>query len=262
MSILRFRVTFEDYDDIHRDIDLKSDQHFGDLFNVLLSSVGFDSKHSGVFHLADHHWRKGKMIGELNGEKDNKLSKTELIDHIDDPHQKFLFTYDENAKWNFNIELIRIIPSPQSGIHYPNISASVGEAPVQYKETLIIPSRDNQETETRGRKSKSRAYDEDGIPILPVMGLDKEESTPDKEINETSPEELSLDLPEDLELETDNEIARLAEEFNHTTDVSDESISDDEEESGFGFDDEEDSGQNDEEDYGGGYGSKNDYDDY
>jgi hypothetical protein len=107
MSILRFRITFDDYDDIQRDIDFKADQTFADLFIELLKSVGFDNKHKGIFWLADHNWRKGAVIGEMQGEGDSILKKTELVDHIDDPHQKFLFTYDEDVRWNFNIELIR-----------------------------------------------------------------------------------------------------------------------------------------------------------
>ena len=109
MSILRFRVTFDDYDDIHRDIDLQADHTFADFFLEIMKSIGFDNKHVGEFFLADHNWRKGNSIGTISGTDLDRLKKVDMVDHIDDPHQKFLFVYDQEVRWSFNIELIKII---------------------------------------------------------------------------------------------------------------------------------------------------------
>ncbi|MCB0819732.1 MAG: hypothetical protein KDC13_03845, partial [Bacteroidetes bacterium] len=142
MSILRFRVTFEDYDDVHRDMDFEATHTFADLFNQLLSAVGFDNKHEGEFFLADHNWRKGKSIGRLSGSDSGKMQKVDLVDHIDDPHQKFLFYYEDETGWGFQIELIRVMGSGEYRAVYPKVSASFGTPPVQYKEELIIPVRE------------------------------------------------------------------------------------------------------------------------
>ena len=266
MSILRFRITFDDYDDIQRDIDFKAEHTFADLYFELLKSVGFDQKHKGTFWLADHNWRKGGIIGEITGEASSNLRKTELVDHIDDPHQKFLFTYDEEAKWNFNIELIRIMADAEYKTVYPKISAQAGLPPVQYKETLIIPTRERSEPDGRGRKPRVKNEEEDDLSrLLASMVMDDEEDVKapvdeGEEIVEGEEGGEELEIPGDLDLETDNEIAKLAEEFNSTIDTSsnDSSGQQDEEDEygGFGEDDDEyGNGEDDEYGSGGGSGS-------
>jgi len=261
MSILRFRVIFEEYDDVHRDIDLKDDHTFADLFAILLQSIQFDNKHRGTFFLADHNWRKGEMIGEIEGNTESKLAKTELISFIDDPHQKFLLSYGPDASWNFTIELIRLIGSAENRQDYPRVASSVGIAPVQYKESLIIPVRERLEPDGRGRKKKIVP---DNESLFEPADIDDDEYTESEggPIEDSAPEEISMELPADLDLETDTEIAKLAEEFNNTTEIDEsESGQDEEDEYGYSNDDDE-YGQNDDDDpYGDRYGSRSDYDD-
>jgi hypothetical protein len=255
MSILRFRIIFEDFDDVHRDIDFTADHTFADLFNELLKSVDFDTKHDGEFFLADHNWRKGASIGTINGQDQKALQKVDLVDHIDDPHQKFLFVYDQDVRWSFTIELIRIIPSAEYKVVYPKIAAKSGIPPVQYKESLIIPTKEKPAEDGRGRrKPKLEGDDDELLAMLGSMALDDDEdglggaAIEDKLAIEG--EEMEL---EEEDLETDNEIAKLAEEFNNTTEIGDA-----EDEEGYGDDDEYGSGDDEDEDYGRGGGS--DYD--
>ena len=264
MSILRFRITFDDYDDIHRDIDFESSNTFADLFLVFLQSISFDNIKTGEFYLADHNLRKGAKIGEISGTALEPLNKVELVDHIDDPHQKFLFIYDPEARWNFNIELIKITGSPEYRATYPKVASIVGAPPVQYKETLIIPTRERTEPDGRGRKPKLVASDDDALPLFAGLG-EEDELELEGEIADSAPEEISLELPPDLEmdLETDSEIAKLAEEFNNTIDVGDESAAADDDELGFSNDDDEygsGDGEDDEYGSGGGYGGRDDHD--
>ena len=263
MSILRFRITFDDYDDIQRDIDFKAEHTFADLFVELLKSVGFDQKHKGTFWLADHNWRKGAMIGEMMGEADSPLRKTELVEHIDDPHQKFLFTYDEDAKWNFNIELIRIMADGEYRAVYPKLSAQAGLPPVQYKETLIIPTRERTEPDGRGRKPRVKNEEGDELSrLLASMSMDDDDddvklpAEEGEDVGESAEGGDELELPGDLDLETDTEIAKLAEEFNNTIDTNDDQGSsgneDDDEYGGFGDEDDEFGKGEDDDEYGGG----------
>ncbi|MFN5319820.1 MAG: IS1096 element passenger TnpR family protein [Bacteroidia bacterium] len=270
MSILRFRITFDDYDDIQRDIDFKADQTFADLYNELLKSVGFDQKHKGTFWIADHNWRKGALIGEITGEAESVLRKTELVEHIDDPHQKFLFSYDENVGWNFNIELIRVMANGEYKAVYPKISAQSGIPPVQYKETLIIPTRERSESDGRGRKPRIKDEDEDELSkLLASMAGDDEELddvSPDAELGEEPGETAEIEIPADIDLETDTEIAKLAEEFNNTIETGGDDTSNEDDDDGYGGygDDDDEYGNNDDDDEygsgrrGGGYGG--DYD--
>ncbi|HOX83897.1 MAG TPA: hypothetical protein PLS08_12770 [Chryseolinea sp.] len=255
MSILRFRVTFDDYDDIHRDIDLQVDHSFADFFFEILKSIGFDSKHEGEFFLADHNWRKGESIGKISGEDQVSLKKVDLVDHIDDPHQKFLFIYDQEVRWSFNIELIKIMGSPEYKAVYPKVASSVGVPPVQYKETLIIPTRERPLEDGRGRKPKAKVEeDDDDLLLMALAGaVDDEEET-----EELEGEEIALSAED---LETDTEIAKLAEEFNNTTEVDEN----DSQADAFGSNEDDDEfgaegGEDDEYGSYGGGGGGSDYD--
>ena len=255
MSILRFRVIFDDYDDIYRDIDLKVDHSFADFFLEILKSIGFDNKHVGEFFLADHNWRKGESIGTLSGEDLGKLKKVELLEHIDDPHQKFIFIYDQTVRWAFNIELIKIMGSPEYKTEYPKVFSSIGIPPIQYKETLIIPTREKPAEDGRGRRSRVKTEEEDDDLLL--MALAGAEGDEEEDIADIENEEVALN---EEDLETDNEIAKLAEEFNNTTEVDENAT----EEDAFGGDDDYDSeGGGDDDEYGGyesSSGGGSDYD--
>lgn len=253
MSILRFRVIFDDYDDIYRDIDLKVDHSFADFFLEILKSIGFDNKHVGEFFSADHNWRKGESLGTLSGEDLGKLKKVELLEHIDDPHQKFLFIYDQTVRWAFNIELIKIMVSPEYKTEYPKVFSSIGMPPIQYKETLIIPTREKPAEDGRGRRSRVKTEEEDDNLLLMAIagaeGVDEEDA-------DLENEEVTLN---EEDLETDNEIAKLAEEFNNTTEVDENA----KEEDAFGGDDDdyESEGGGDDDEYGG-FGSSGGGSDY
>jgi hypothetical protein len=254
MSILRFRVTFDDYDDIHRDIDLQADHTFADFFLEIMKSIGFDNKHVGEFFLADHNWRKGNPIGTISGTDLDRLKKVDMVDHIDDPHQKFLFIYDQEVRWSFNIELIKIMGSPEYKVTYPKVASAVGIPPVQYKETLIIPTREKPAEDGRGRKPKVKSEEEEDDLLL--MALAGAVADDEEELDEVEAEEISLS---EEDLETDNEIAKLAEEFNNTTEVDENDSSED----AFGGDDEDEFGAEggDDDEYGGyGGGGGSDYD--
>lgn len=238
MSILRFRITFEDYDDVHKDIDFEANHTFADLFNELLSSMNFDNKHKGEFFLADHNWRNIGTIGSMKGNSPGKLKKVELVDHIDDPHQKFLFVYDEEVSWGFQIELIRIIPSSEYKATYPKVASSFGLPPIQYKEELVIPTRDDEEDgRKRGSKKKSSNEEDALLALLGNMKMDDDEdegSAAAEDNAEANIQEADLEAED---LETDSEISKMAEEFD-IDDVSGTSDYDDDD-SEYGNDDEE-----------------------
>ena len=46
MALYRFRVTFEDYDEVMREIDIKSNQTFEDLHRAIHQSTGYNCEYS------------------------------------------------------------------------------------------------------------------------------------------------------------------------------------------------------------------------
>ncbi len=143
MSVVyRFRITFEDYDEITRDIEIKSTQHFSDFHQTIQSSIGFDQSKPASFYMSNDYWIKGQEIAlekrtDKNGNTALLMEAARLCDFIADPHQKIYYISDYDANWTFRIELIKIIPQADAMRSYPLCVKSVGEAPKQY---LVIPT--------------------------------------------------------------------------------------------------------------------------
>lgn len=142
MAIYRFRVSFEDYDDIERDIDIKSNQTFEDLHRAIHKSTGYNADLSSSFYVSNDQWIKGKEIALLpNQRKINNgvatMDKSKLSSFIDDPHQKFYYTYNFDRPFDFHVELIKIMLEEENGKTYPCVARSLGEAPKIAGSTIL-----------------------------------------------------------------------------------------------------------------------------
>ncbi len=134
MAVYRFRVSFEDYDDIIREIDIKSNQTFLDLHQAVQQSTGYAPAKSSSFYVSNDQWLKGDEIAYLPAQRkiDNGVAlmeKSRLSNFIDDPHQKFYYTYNFERPYDFHVELIRILLDDDKAKTYPILVRSVGEAP-------------------------------------------------------------------------------------------------------------------------------------
>lgn len=159
MAVYKFKVTFEDYDDVFREIEIKSNQTFEDLHTAILSAVGFDNKHTASFYISDDFWHKGQEITlsisekELQEEEDRRpkkkklpkliMKEAKLLNYMEDPHQKFIYIYDPHVQWSFFIELTKILID-DAKVNYPRCVKSTGEAPKQYKtkDTIALSNED------------------------------------------------------------------------------------------------------------------------
>jgi len=137
MALYRFRVTFEDYDDVSRDIDVKSNQTFEDLHKAIHQSTGYNPEFPSSFYISNDQWMKGEEITFMPNQKriDRKIplmEKIKLSSFIDDPHQKFYYTFNFDRPFDFHVELMKIILDDAPGVTYPAVVRSVGEAPKQF----------------------------------------------------------------------------------------------------------------------------------
>ncbi|MBC7760051.1 MAG: hypothetical protein H7069_14420 [Phormidesmis sp. FL-bin-119] len=144
MAIYRFRVSFEDYDDVERDIDIKSNHTFEDLHKAIHGSTGYKIDVSSSFYVSNDQWIKNDEIAFLpNQRKINNgvalMENSKLSSFIDDPHQKFYYIYDFDRPFDFHVELIKIMLNEEPGKSYPNIARSLGESP-KITGLGIIPS--------------------------------------------------------------------------------------------------------------------------
>ncbi len=144
MALYRFRVTFEDYDDVMREIDVRSNQTFEDLHRAIHQSTGYNSEFPSSFYISNDQWTKGEEITYMPNQKRidrgvKLMANVKLLSFIDDPHQKFYYTFNFDRPFDFHVELMKIILDETPGVNYPNVVRSVGEAPKQFGNVLTTP---------------------------------------------------------------------------------------------------------------------------
>jgi hypothetical protein len=143
MAIYRFKVSFEDYDDVTRIIEIKSTQTFLDFHNCIQEAIKFDNKHAASFFKSDDYWRKNNEVTLLEEDVDDEsklMATTKIAGYIEHPYQRFIYLYDKNVQWSFLIELIKI-EKENPKLTYPVCIKSVGNSPKQYKQNLIQPDK-------------------------------------------------------------------------------------------------------------------------
>jgi len=174
MAIYRFRVSFEDYDEIIREIDMLSKHTFLDFHYAIQSAVGYNPEYPSSFYVSNDQWKKGEEIAYLPSDTkvDKKVSLMEnarLNKFIDDPHQKFYYIYNFERPYDFHVQLIKILKE-EEGKEYPFLFKSTGKAPKPFNNTDIFD------------ESKQESLDEDPkneFDFLNDLGYDAEEEDVD-----------------------------------------------------------------------------------
>lgn len=133
MAIYRFRVAFEDYEDVYRDIDMPSRSTFLELHQEIQKSVGYLADAPSSFYVSNDQWKKGTEIAFEPAQRKIDagvllMGNIRLSKFIDDPHQKFYYIYNFDRPYDFHVELIKILKE-EEGKEYPAVFRSVGQAP-------------------------------------------------------------------------------------------------------------------------------------
>ncbi len=148
MAVYKFRVMFDDDDQVHRDIEISSTQNFADFQLAILNAYSISKPWDSVFYISDDKWHKGNEVAAFP--KDSKPEesaggKHRLVKFIDDPHQRFLFSIRSLTEVVFLIELHKILAdSPKTP--YPRTVATVGEFPKQFFNMLNGIKEDTRKT--------------------------------------------------------------------------------------------------------------------
>jgi len=137
MTILKFRIYFEDDDSIYRDVVIRHTQTFFDLHEAILKAYEFDNKHKATFFRSNDHWQRGREISLEVYEKEYKaapllMKDTTVASEIKNPGQKFIYNYDFNKNWSFLVELINVSKDENAKLSYPATVRTEGIAPSQY----------------------------------------------------------------------------------------------------------------------------------
>ena len=136
MALFRFRVSFEEDDEVVRIFEMKSSQNLEDMLFAILKFVEFDSRHNASLFLSDDYWKRGRefiFLPEAGKEEVSLFAATRLSTLINDPHQKMVLVYDLEQEWTFLIELIGLSPKEDAKKEYPLLIRGEGKAPKQYR---------------------------------------------------------------------------------------------------------------------------------
>ncbi|MDR3679698.1 MAG: hypothetical protein P4L41_07015 [Flavipsychrobacter sp.] len=137
MALLRFRVFWEDDDQIYRDIEIKGSQTFLDFHQGILKAFEFDGKHEASFYESNDRWQRNRELSSevLVNKKDApalSMLKTPVSALVSLPDQKFVYVYDRIKHWTFMIELIAVSKDIDPKRTYPFVVRKEGVAPGQY----------------------------------------------------------------------------------------------------------------------------------
>ncbi len=144
MAVYKFRVMFEDDDQVYRDIEISSTQNFSDFRQAILKAYNITKDWNSFFYVSNNKWHKGnEVVAFVDGEtKETTAGKQKMAKFIDDPHQRFLFSIRSLTEVVLLAELMKILPDdPKTG--YPRTAAVIGEFPKQFFNMLNGIKEDN-----------------------------------------------------------------------------------------------------------------------
>ncbi|MFT4522877.1 MAG: hypothetical protein ACI8ZN_001829 [Bacteroidia bacterium] len=136
MIIYRFKITFEDVDEVERIIEVRASQSFADLYKGIVESIKFNPDVTASFYISGDNWRKGKEITNADKEGVTQMAECKLNTQVNDPHQKILLITHDEMEWSFRIQLFKIQKSDVD-MSFPVCIKSIGVAPKQTKIVTI-----------------------------------------------------------------------------------------------------------------------------
>ena len=146
MALLRFRVYWEEDDQVYRDIEIRPAQSFLDLHKAILQAYEFDGKHTASFYESNEKWQKGREINSevLVNKKDApalSMVRTPVSALVAIPDQKFVYIYDPAKSWTFLVELLGVNKDEDSRRTYPYVFRKEGVGPAQYGIKGVNPDK-------------------------------------------------------------------------------------------------------------------------
>lgn len=131
MLIFRFRVTFEDVEDVERIIDVSAKNTFMDFHHAIQKSINFDNQKDVTFVKVNNIWRGDQQISNIEKPGVKPADTSEIGKFINDPHQRFLYIYDADSKWTLRLEVLKLMKDDGKS-EYPLVIRESGVPPKQY----------------------------------------------------------------------------------------------------------------------------------
>lgn len=186
MSVYKFRIMFEEDENIYRDVEVRPKQTFSEFEELIMTAWGLPTEGKGQFFVSNDRMQKLKRIDQKTPVKRGDSQYLPMIIHyVEDPHQKFLYEYSGKQDLSFFIELSAIgVEKP--GIDYPRILKTAGPSPVKKEDLYKHMSASSLATNT------TEGLDEDDSQLLRGFGTEGEENTVSSATSDGDDDELNL----------------------------------------------------------------------
>jgi hypothetical protein len=185
--VYRFKVWFENYDEVIRWIDIKPGSSFKDFHETIQDAIGFDKKELASFYVSDSRWKRlfEIMLEDMtDSDSDDDLpvglmSESKLRDFINDPHQRFIYVSDYLANWTLFCELVSI-EEPKANATYPLLYRSEGKAPRQREDSKFKMLDDNEFDTLAAKILASKGIKNELTEEFDKFGIDEEDGEDDE----------------------------------------------------------------------------------
>jgi hypothetical protein len=137
-QVVQLRVLVDYEKDVFRDIEIRSDDTFMTLHEMIQQSFGFDNSQMASFYVSNADWEKGQEITLMevmqpdeDGEPIWLMQDIELSKIIFEKDQNMIYVFDFMLMWCFYIDSISI-HEVEDTVILPRITQEFGDAPEQY----------------------------------------------------------------------------------------------------------------------------------
>jgi hypothetical protein len=194
MSVYKFRVMYEEDENIFRDIEVRPNQSFAEFEDLLINSWGLPPEGKGHFFMSNDRLQKVRAIDHRKPiTKGDSQYMPLILNYVEDPHQKFLYEYVGRQDLTFYVELV-IIAYEKPGVEYPRIVKSSGPSPVKKEDMYKHIGA------TSMTAGATEGLDEDDSQLLKGFGTEGEEGLGSAAVATEDGDE-TLDIADDEEEE-------------------------------------------------------------
>lgn len=141
MSLIKFKVSWEEDDATYRNIEIISSQSFYELHTCIKFSFQLPEKMEANIYAINSKRVFEKTLSStveknLRDAPALSMAKTPVGALIQDPEQRFVYECIHPKAWTFLIEIISILPFNSDIICYPKCIKSEGISPINFGTTI------------------------------------------------------------------------------------------------------------------------------